>query len=161
MKHGQKPKSEYGERVAEKRVLKETYGLREKQFRRYFVKKQNPESVFKALETRFDSVVYRCGFAATRKAARQLVSHGHIRINGANANLPSMRLKINDILTIHPSSLGIAPFKEIQITLKKYEPPSWIALDNKNLTAKIVALPTSDDPLLIASIKPVMELYSR
>ena len=161
MKHGRKPKSEYGEKLAEKKVLKETYGLREKQFRRYFAKNQNPESVFKTLETRFDSLVYRCGFAQTRKAAHQLVSHGHIQINGSNANLPSMHLKINDVVSIHPSSLSIAPFKEIQLTLKKYEPPSWIALDKQNLTAKMIALPASDDPLLMASIKPVMELYSR
>ena len=113
------------------------------------------------LDTRFDSVVYKCGFAQTRSAARQLVSHGHIQINGSNANLPSLRVKINDVLSIHPSSAGIGPFKEIKLTLKKYEPPSWIALDKEKLSAKIVGLPTADDPLIMASIQPIMEFYSR
>jgi small subunit ribosomal protein S4 len=161
MKHGQKPKSEYGLQFKEKQDVKNIYGLREKQFRRYFVNVKNPQSIVQMLDIRFDSVVYKCGFAKTRKLARQLVGHGHIQINGSNANLPSLRLKINDVISIHPSSVNIAPFKEIKATLKKYEPPSWIALDKENLSAKITALPTADDPLIMASIKPIMEFYSR
>jgi len=161
MQQGQKPKSEYGLQFKEKQDIKKIYGLRERQFRRYFLNNQSPQRIMQMLDTRFDSVVYKCGFAQTRSAARQLVSHGHIQINGSNANLPSLRVKINDVLSIHPSSAGIGPFKEIKLTLKKYEPPSWIALDKEKLSAKIVGLPTADDPLIMASIQPIMEFYSR
>jgi len=161
MRQRQKPKSEYGQQLEEKQSLKETYGLRERQFRRYFDKGKNPESIMRLLETRLDNVVYRCGFASTRAAARQLVGHGHIQVNGRNVNLPSFGVKINDTVSIHPSSINIVPFKDMSITLKKYNPPDWISLDKDTVKSKIVANPKVEETFITASIRPIIELYSR
>lgn len=160
-KRYQKPKSEYGQQLEEKQGLKKTYGLRERQFHRYFNEGGNPEAIVQLLEQRFDNVVFRCGFAATRSAARQLVSHGHIQINGKNVNLPSLRVKIGDRVHIHPSSKEIIPFHDLSLTLKKYEPPAWISVDVASVTATITANPTVDDPILMASVRPVIEFYRR
>ena len=113
------------------------------------------------LETRLDNTVFRCGLASTRQFARQLVSHGHIQINGKNVNIPSFRVKIGDKVSIHPSSAGIVPFKDLSLSLVKYEAPSWIDLDKKSLTAVIVAHPKVEDPMITASVRPIIEFYSR
>lgn len=147
--------------LEEKQGMKATYGIRERQFRRYFDEGEGPEGILQLLERRFDNVVFRCGFAQTRPAARQLVGHGHIQINGKNVNIPSLRVKIGDIISIHPTSVKIAPFGDLALTLKKYEAPAWITLDRKEFAAKITAHPTTDDPIVMASIKPIIELYSR
>ena len=157
----QRAKSEYGQQFAEKQGLKETYELREKQFRGYFRRGKDPDSIIRGLEMRFDNVVYRCGFAPTRKSARQLVSHGHIQVNGRDVNLPSFRIKINDIVSIHPLSVNIAPLKDLAISLSKYEPPAWISLDKIELRGTISASPKVEDPMIIASVKPIIEFYSR
>ncbi len=158
---GQRTKSEYGQQFAEKQGLKEIYGLREKQFRGYFRRGKDPDSIMRGLEMRFDNVVYRCGFAPTRRAARQLVSHGHIQVNGHDVNLPSFRVKINDIVSIHPLSANIAPFKDLALSLSKFETPAWISLDKIELRATISASPKIEDPMIIASVKPIIEFYSR
>lgn len=160
-KRYKKPKSEYGQQFEEKQTLKKTYGLREKQFRRYFKEGGDPESIIQLLEVRFDNVVYRCGFAISRPFARQLVSHGHIQVNGRNVNLPSFRVKIDDIVSIHPSSVSITPFKDLTMRLSKFEAPSWINLDKKSLKATVIGKPTAEDPIIMASVKPIIEFYSR
>lgn len=161
MKQRQRPKSEYGLQLEEKQGLKATYGVREKQFHRYFTIGGNPEAIFGMLEKRLDNAVFRCGFAKTRKAARQLVSHGHIQINGKNVNLASYRVKVSDVVSVHPKSAGVGALKDISLLLKKYEPPAWIELDKEKCQAKIVGHPTADDPLVMSSLKPVIEFYSR
>lgn len=160
-KHRQKPKSEYGLQLAEKQGLKTTYGLRERQFHRYFTQGRNPEVIFGLLERRLDNAVFRCGFTQTRKAARQLVSHGHIQVNGKNVNVASYQLSLGDVVNVHPKSVGVGALKDIVLLLRKYEPPAWIELDKEKCQGKIVGHPTADDPLIIASLKPVMEFYSR
>ena len=154
-------KSEYGRQLAEKQELRETYALRERQFRNYFHIGSGPESIYRLLEMRIDNVVYRCGFASTIRAARQLVSHGHIFINGQRIDVPSYMLKMNDIISIRKDSLTKAPFRDLTLRLKKYEPPFWIVLDHESLTAKINGLPIVDDPMIANRIKPVIEFYSR
>jgi len=154
-------KSEYGIQLDEKQKLKEIYGLREKRFSRYFSEGKDPEKIAQLLESRLDNVVFRSGFAITRKFARQLVSHAHIQVNGRNVNLPSFMVKINDVISVHPSSKDIVPFKDFDITFKKYEAPQWISLDKKNMTAKMVALPGTDEALIESSIRPIIEFYSR
>jgi small subunit ribosomal protein S4 len=160
-KRFQRTKSEYGQQFEEKQGLKAIYGLRERQFRSYFGHGKGPDLIIQGLERRLDSTVYRCGFASTRKFARQLVSHGHIQVNGRNVNSPSFGVKVSDTISIHPLSIGIVPFKELTVTLAKYEVPSWINLDKKNLTAVISAEPTVEDPMIMASVKPIIEFYSR
>jgi len=160
-RRGPKQKSEYGQQFAEKQGLKEIYGLREKQFRNYFKAGKDPDSIVQLLETRLDNTVFRCGFAITRRFARQLVSHGHIQINGKNVNVPSFRVKIGDTVSIHPSSVDIVPFKDLGLTLVKYEAPGWIDLDKKSLSAAIIGQPKVDDPMITASVRPIIEFYSR
>lgn len=156
-----KPKSEYGQQFEEKQGLKEIYGLREKQFRSYFKSGKDPNSIIQDLETRLDNVVYRCGFASTRKFARQLVSHGHIQVNAKNVNAPSCKLKIKDVVSIHPLSINIIPFKDLSMSLTKFEAPGWINLDKKTLKAVILSSPEIEDPMIMASVKPIIEFYSR
>lgn len=156
-----KQKSEYGQQLEEKQGLKNTYALREKQFRRYFDKGSDPETIMRSLERRLDNVVFRCGLAPTRKAARQLVSHGHIQVNGRKVRVSSLQVKINDAISIRAGSAKITPFQDLSSILKKYEPPAWIALDKAKLEAKIIGQPTIDDPIIAASIKPIIGFYSR
>lgn len=161
MKQRQKPKSEYGLQLEEKQGVKATYGLREKQFHRYFTMGGNAEVIFGMLEKRFDNVVFRCGFAVSRKAARQLVSHGHIQLNGKNVNIASCQVQVGDVVSVHPKSVGFGVFKDMSLLFKKYEPPVWIELDKEKYQAKIIGEPRADDPLVISSLKPVIEFYSR
>ena len=160
-KRFQRTKSEYGQQFEEKQGLKEIYGLRERQFRGYFGHGKGPDLIMRDLERRLESTVYRCAFAVTRKFARQLVSHGHIQVNGRNVNSRSFKVKVNDTISIHPLSVNIVPFKDLTISLAKFEAPSWINLDKKNLTAVISAEPTVEDPMIMASVKPIIEFYSR
>lgn len=156
-----KPKSEYGRQLEEKQELRGTYALRETQFRRYFTAGSTPEAILQTLELRLDNVVYRAGFAVTIRAARQLVSHGHIQLNGKNVNIPSLRTASNDIISIRHASRGKNIFKDLAIALKKYEPPAWLSLDKNELTVKITGHPTTDDPIIVGRIRPVIEFYSR
>lgn len=157
----QRPKSEYGQQLAVKQELKETYGLREGQLHRYFSRWKTPDAIIQDIESRLDNIIYRCGFASTRRSARQLVSHGHMEINGRNINLPSYRVKIKDVISIHQASVNIVPFKDLAMTLSKFEAPSWIDLDKKNLRATITSNPVVEEPVITSSIKPVIEFYSR
>ncbi|MBI1888659.1 MAG: 30S ribosomal protein S4 [Candidatus Spechtbacteria bacterium] len=161
MRHPPKQKSEYGAQLAEKQELRESYGLREVQFRRYFRRAKNPEEAIKFLEARLDNVVFRCGFAPGRKFARQLVSHGHIQVNGKNVNVPSYEMRVGDTVNIHPLSLKLVPFQNLGLTLQKYEPPIWIELDKAQFRGKIIGQPVVDDPLIIAQVRPIIEFYSR
>jgi len=156
-----KPKSEYGLQLEEKQALKKTYGLRERKLRRYFDEGKDPEVILQTLELRLDNVVFRSGIAYTRKFARQLVSHGHMQLNGRNVDLPSLQVKIGDVISIHPSSKNIIPFKDLSLTLKKYEAPEWISLNKKDISTKIVARPSVDESLIALSIRPIIEFYSR
>src|SRR3989344_4817291 len=144
-----RPKSEYGTQ------------FHEKQFKRYFTFGASPESVVELLESRLDNIVYRAGFAITRKFARQLVSHGHFKVNGKNVDIPSYRAKIGDEISVHPLSQSIIPFKDLSITLKKHEPPAWFAIDADKLSIRILSAPKVDDSFISSSIKPIIEFYSR
>ncbi len=156
-----KQKSEYGRQLDEKQELKATYALRERQFRKFFRAGSDPELIYRMLELRVDNVVYRAGFASTIRAARQIVSHGHILINGKKTDIPSVAIKLNDVISFHSSSVKKIPFQDLVVQLKKYEPPPWITLNMEDLSAKITALPVSADSMTINRIKPVIGFYSR
>lgn len=160
-KHRSKPKTEYGVQFSEKQAVKRSYGIRETQFRRYFKRGSTPARVFETLERRLDNVVYRAGFASTRKSARQLVTHGHFTVNGKNTDIPSYTIKNGDVIAIHPSSKSKVTFKDLELLLKKYEPPTWIEVDKGNLSAKVAAPPVPDEVFMGSSIKPIIEFYSR
>lgn len=161
MRRGRRPKSEYGTQLAEKQQVKNSYAIRERRFKRYFNEGKDPEKIGSLLESRLDNVVFRAGFAPTRKSARQLVSHGHVQVNGRNVNISSYEIRIGDVVSIHPSSINIGPLKDLEFILKKHEAPVWISLDIKNISAKINSMPKIDEHLISSSIKPVVEFYSR
>jgi small subunit ribosomal protein S4 len=167
--HGAKRRrgiSEYGLQLREKQKVKKIYGLLESQFKKYFktasAKKENiNQTLLTLLETRLDNVVYRAGFAPSRAKARQLVSHSHFTVNGRSVNIPSYQIKAGDVVTVKEQKKNKTVFKEVEKTLENYSIPSWISLDKKNLEAKIVSLPTSQEADLGVNLQMVVEYYSR
>lgn len=164
--HGQSRKkvSEYGLQLREKQKAKRFYGMQEKQFRNLFDKaarKQGKtgENLLVLLETRLDNVVYRLGFASSRKEARQLVVHGHFTVNGKKATAPALELKAGDVIKVKEKSTSSPKFKEIKemsITV-----PSWMAVDVEKLEGKVVAMPTREDIDTPVAEHLIVELYSK
>jgi len=158
--------SEYGRQLIEKQKIRFTYGISEKQLKNYFKEiinqKGNKEELFvKKLESRLDNVVFRLGWASSRKSARQLVSHGHILVNGKKVDIPSFQVKKGDVIKIKEKSKQKKPFKDLSTLLKKYEPPRWLSLDKKKLEGKVKGEPTIEDMGKISELNMVIEYYSR
>ena len=164
--HGQSRKkiSDYGLQLREKQKAKRFYGMQEKQFRNLFEKaarKQGKtgENLLILLETRLDNVVYRLGFASSRKEARQLVVHGHFTVNGKKATAPAMQLKAGDVIKVKEKSTSSPKFKEIKemsITV-----PSWMTVDVDKLEGKVVAMPNREDIDTPIAEHLIVELYSK
>ena len=164
--HGQarKKQSEYGLQLREKQKAKRFYGVPETQFRNLFekaAKKQGKtgENLMIFLETRLDHVVFRLGFAASRKEARQLVTHGHFTVNGKKADIPSMEVKAGDVIKVKERSVSSPKFKEIKemsITV-----PSWMTVDVDKLEGKVVAMPRREDIDTPIAEHLIVELYSK
>ena len=158
--------SEYGKQLSEKQKVRHTYGVSEKQFKNYFKEivgqKGNKEELFiKKLEGRLDNVVFRLGWAKSRRLARQIVSHGHILINNRKVNIASYQVKKGDILKIKAQSKKTALFQDLKTFLKQYEVPLWLTLDKKTLEAKVKNQPKVDDLSSIGEISMIIEYYSR
>jgi len=161
----QKP-SEYGLQLREKQKTKRIYGLMERQFRNYFKEADRQkgitgENLLRLLERRLDNVVYRLGFAASRKEARQLVNHGHFTVNGKKINIPSMLVKVGDVIMIKESSKESPKFKEIKEQAAYKTPPEWLSVDVENLAGTVLAFPTRDQIDTQVSEHLIVELYSR
>lgn len=164
--HGQarKKQSEYGNQLREKQKAKRFYGVQETQFRNLFDKAakkagKTGENLLIMLETRLDNVVFRLGFASSRKEARQLVTHGHFTINGRKADIPSMEVKAGDVIAVKAKSQQSPKFKEVkdmQITV-----PAWMTVEVSKLEGKIVALPTRDQIDTPITEQLIVELYSK
>lgn len=164
--HGQarKKTSEYGLQLREKQKAKRFYGMQEKQFRNLFEKaarKQGKtgENLLIMLETRLDNVVYRLGFASSRKEARQLVVHGHFTVNGKKATAPALELKAGDVVKVKEKSASSPKFKEIKemsITV-----PAWMSVDVEKLEGKVIAMPTREDIDTPVAEHLIVELYSK
>ncbi|MGI6205163.1 MAG: 30S ribosomal protein S4 [Anaerovoracaceae bacterium] len=157
-------KSDYAVQLNEKQKVKFVYGLLEKQFRNTFDKAEkrpgNPgENLLIMLERRFDNVVYRMGFAATRREARQLVSHGHFLVNGKKANIPSMELNEGDVITVKEKSANSPKFKQLRDMI--ITTPKWVTIDTDKLEGKIIALPTREDIDVPIEERYIVELYSK
>ena len=138
-----KRSSEYGLQLNEKQKVRNVYGISEKQFKRYFkeiaIQKGNKEELFaQKIESRLDNVIFRLGLACSRSLARQIVSHGHILVNGRKVDIPSYKVKKNDVIKIKEKSKNITIFKDLKTLLKKYELPVWLSLDKEKLEAKII-----------------------
>ncbi len=161
---GRRKKSDYAVQLNEKQKVKFVYGLLEKQFRNTFEKAEKRpgntgENLLIMLERRFDNVIYRMGFAATRREARQLVSHGHFLVNGKKANIPSMELNAGDVITVREKSQSSPKFKQLRDMI--ITTPKWVEIDTDKLEGKILALPTREDIDMPIEEHYIVELYSR
>jgi len=161
--------SEYAKELAEKQKLRNWYNLRENQFRNYvkeiLAKKTRTDDagtlLIRKLEGRLDNMVFRMGFASSRRQGRQLVSHGHFLVNGRKVNIPSYQTKKGNIISLRLVSHSKAAFQNLVATLKKYQPPSWIKLNIKKLEGEITGLPTLEEITPPAEISAIFEYYSR
>jgi len=160
--------SEYGKQLQEKQDLKNQYNLRERQFRQYVqdaLEKsgaQNAEEqLLQHLERRLDNVVFRMGVAETRKQARQLVSHGHIRVNDKRVRIPSYQTKRGEKICVRPNSQENTFFKNRKLALKNFAPPSWLELHKESLEAEIKGVPGLAETGVTVQIPLVFEFYSR
>ena len=157
--------SEYGAQLKEKQKVRFIYGVLEKQFRHYFVKASNMkgvtgENMLSLLELRLDNVVYRLGLAKTRRMARQVVGHGHIRVNGNKVDIPSYQVKVGDVITLRQRSQEYEMFKSLREGTSVLT-PKWLTFDAQNLTGKVSALPTRDDIDYEVQENMIVEFYSR
>lgn len=159
--------SEYGLQLREKQRLKFLYGLREKQFSRCIKEataKKGIDSamlVSRILELRLDNAVFRLGFAKSRSLARQLVSHGHIVVNNRKITIPSYRLKKGDKIAVRPQSLGKKVFSDLDLILKKYDPPAWLKLDKAQKTGEVAGFPGAEAIPQDVDLNVIIEFYSR
>lgn len=156
--------SNYGIQLREKQKVKRYYGVLETQFRNYYAMAEKQAGItgdnfLSILETRLDNVVYRLGFAASRKEARQLVRHGHFTLNGHKANIPSMLVKPGDIIDAKEKSKSSPKIKELKE--KAVTVPKWLDADVEKLQGKVVALPSREDIELPIEEHLIVELYSR
>jgi len=161
--------SEYGKELREKQKLKNWYNLREGQFRNYVKaalrerhKVDDAEALLiKLLESRLDNVVFRLGFAASRNAARAMVSHRHFLVNNKVVNIPSYSIKKGDRISLDAKSLKKNILHNLTLTLKKQNPPSWLGLDAEKLEGKVIKEPVLEEALPPAEISSIFEFYSR
>lgn len=161
----QKP-TEYGIQLREKQKTRRAYGLLEKQFNNYFKKADRQqgitgENLLVLLERRLDNVVYRLGFASSRKEARQMVNHGHFLVNNKKANIPSILLKVGDTVSLRPSSKESVKFLELKEQAAYKTPPEWLSVDVDNMTGSVLAYPRRDQIDTMVNEQLIVELYSR
>lgn len=166
--HGQNRKkvSEYGLQLREKQKAKRYYGVLESQFAKYFDMAERKagmtgENLLKILECRFDNVVYRLGLASSRKEARQLVLHNHFTVNGNKANIPSMLLKVGDVIAVTENSRTSDKIKAVVEANSARPVPKWLDADSNTLTGKIVEMPAREDIDLEVEEHLIVELYSK
>ena len=159
-------KSEYANQLQEKQKVKFVYGVLEKQFRGYYEKAvrmpgKAGDNLLIQLESRLDNVVFRLGYAATRREARQLVNHGHFTVNGKKVNIPSYQVKPGMVIALKESSRSIERFK-INLENNAYHViPRWLDFDAANMVGKVVAAPTREDIDLPIEEHLIVELYSK
>ena len=166
--HGQarqRKMSEYGLQLREKQKAKRTYGVLENQFHRYFEKAEQTrgitgDNLMIMLERRLDNVIYRLGFGKSRAQSRQLVLHGHFRVNGKKVNIPSYLVDVNDVITVAAKSAESEYFKAMREGTGKVL-PAWMVIDPENLKATITAMPKREDIDLAIEENLIVELYSR
>ena len=167
--HGQlrRPKiSEYGVQLREKQKVRRTYGLMENQFRNYFEKAlrqsgRTGETLVKMLERRFDNVVFRLGFAPSRKAARQIITHGHLMINNAMVNIPSYNLKAGDVIQVRDKSKKLEVIHASMKRMKDSTILPWLTLDKASMVGTFLHIPERADVPLNANEQLIVELYSK
>lgn len=158
--------TEYAKQLREKQKAKRMFGLSEKQFRKYFEKAARSQGVtgsnlLEGLETRLDNVVFRAGFAVTRAQARQFVSHGLFTVNGRRVDVPSIAVRIGDIIELRSARKAVSIFKDNKESLEGYEAPSWIKVDNNKMMVEITGMPEQKHFEAIIEPQMIVEFYSR
>jgi len=156
----------YLTQLREKQKVRRIYGLLEKQFAKLMKEATRAEGIagenlLVMLEQRADNVVYRAGFATTRRAARQLVSHGHFTLNGKRINVPSIRLKAGDELEARPKAQKSTYFKSIAANVGANQPLSWIKIDSKKMKVSITGTPKREEAEVGINEQLIVEYYSR
>ena len=159
-------KSEYATQLTEKQKVKFVYGIQEKQFRNYYDKAarhegNTGENLLSLVERRLDNVVYRLGFANSRRQARQLVNHGHFTVNGNRVNVPSFLVKTGDVVAVCEKSVSNNFFKALKEADTFVAAPKWLDRDKNTLTGKVVAMPTKEDIDFEIAVHLIVELYSK
>ncbi len=167
--HGPKSRrkhTDYGLGLLEKQKLRYFYGLMERQFRGVYEKALRRrgvtgEQMLQILETRLDNVVYHLGFAITRAAARQMVSHGHVKVNNKKVNVPSYSLKVNDVIEVRESNVSRQlATKNLELSTSKVV-PDWLSLSKEAFKGTVLRIPTREEIHPIANEQAVVEFYSR
>ncbi|NMA04541.1 MAG: 30S ribosomal protein S4, partial [Clostridiales bacterium] len=162
---GRRKLSDFGIQLREKQKAKRFYGILESQFRRYFeiADKQagiTGENLLRLLESRLDNVVYRLGFASSRAEARQLVTHGHFRVNGDKVDIPSYLVSAGDVVAVKEKSKSSNKFRSLAENFKG-SVPNWLTVDMEKMEGTVVSLPTREDIDLPISENLIVELYSK
>ena len=152
----QRRQSEYGQQLAEKQSAKRQYGLREKQFRRYFgIASKTPaatgEKLLQLLETRLDNVVFRLGYGKSRAQSRQMVTHGHVKMNGKRASIPSQAVNVGDVILVTMQN----------VEMGEGEVPSWLEKSKHELGGTLKSVPTREEIPLDVNEQLIVEFYSR
>ena len=158
--------SNFGLQLREKQKVKRTYGILEKQFRGYFAKAASVKDVtghvlLQFLERRLDNVIYQFGFASSRAQARQLVSHGFVRVNGRRVNIPSFLIKKDDAIEMKFQKTGQKLVKDNIETSKARNIPAWLSVDSDNFKGNVLRLPVREDVQYPVNEQLIVELYSR
>ncbi|OGY46466.1 MAG: 30S ribosomal protein S4 [Candidatus Buchananbacteria bacterium RIFCSPHIGHO2_01_FULL_44_11] len=163
---GHKRLTQYGSQMAEKQKAKVIYNILERQLKKYYnkaIKQKGDTGIIlgQLIEMRLDNVIYRSGLAKTRPQARQLVSHGFFFVNNKKVNIPSYQVAVKDEITIRPNKLKTKIIEEIKKNLEKHVCPTWIYLEPKMLTVKILEKPKAEEMDQRFSTRLIVEFYSR
>ena len=159
-------KTEFSKQLIEKQKARFTYGITERQFSRYVAEAtakegNSSELLVRTLESRLDNVVLRAGFAPTRQAARQMVSHNHITVNGVTTNIPSMQVKVGDIISIREGSKSKGLFAALPERLKTVRVPAWMKVDPELKKITVDGAPFAQQSELMFNVGTIIEFYSR
>ncbi len=158
--------TDYGKQLREKQRAKLVFGVMERQFRNYFekavrTKGNSGDALVQLLEMRLDNVLFRAGFAKTRAAARQIISHKHVDVNGKTVNVASYSVRVGDIVKIRESKKGKGIWKSFAENAPKVEVPSWISANPSDLEVKITSKPQGEELKQLFDTKLIIEFYSR
>lgn len=163
---GRTKDSEYSLQLREKQKARFAYGVLEKQFRRYYAEASRQQGktgdlLLQILESRLDNVVYRAGFAQTRRQARQMVSHGHFLVNGQKVDIPSYRVSQYDVIDVKEKSLNTTPFVLARETFAERQVPAWLDVRPNRMRILVHQLPTREQIQIDVNEQAIVELYSK
>lgn len=158
--------SEYAKQLREKQKVRRTYGILERQFHRHFTnaarrRGKTSENMLQILEMRLDNLVYRLGFADSRAQARQLVCHGHFAVNGRKTDIPSFIARPNDVISVRERSKGLEYFKTRALLLEQKGVSAWLSLDIREMTGRVISIPSRAELELPFEEQMVVEFYQR